>query len=350
MKKIVIHRPGGYRELAIEEHPDPRPAAGEVLIDVQAAGVNFADCFTRMGLYASARHYEGYPITPGFEVAGHVVETGADIDDLLPGTTVIAVSRFNAYATRLVVPRHQVFHLPAALTTAQGAALPVAALTAWFALFELAHVRTGDNLLVHSAAGGVGSMLVQLGKLAGCRVIGVVGASHKVTSAASLGADAVIDKSSQDLWREAERLAPAGFDVVLDANGVTTLRQSYAHLAPVGKLVVYGFHGMLRTRDGVPDRLRLLLGYLRTPRFSPFDLTTRNRSILGFNLSYLFERHQLLTVGMREILGRIERGELRLPAVTTYPFEAVADAHRDLESGQTQGKLVLVNVDSRRDS
>lgn len=342
MKKVVIHKPGGYRELAIEEHPDPQPAADEVQLGVQAAGVNFADCFTRMGLYASAKHYVGYPITPGFEVAGTVIGTGSDVDDLAPGTAVLAVTRFNGYASRLIVPRQQVFRLPATLTPVQAAALPAAALTAWFALFELAHVRAGNSLLVHSAAGGVGSMLVQMGKIAGCRVTAVVGATHKVERVLQLGADTVIDKSVQDLWTEARRIDPAGFDVILDANGVSTLRDSYAHLAPVGRLVVYGFHGMLRTRDGVPNRLRLLLDYLRTPRFSPFDLTTRNRSIMGFNLSYLFDRNDMLHRGMTEILDWAETGRLQLADVTTYPLEAVAEAHRALESGRTTGKLVLV--------
>jgi len=120
------------------------------------------------------------------------------------------------------------------------------------------------------------------------------------------------------------------------------LRQSYAHLAPVGKLVVYGFHGMLQTRQGKPNRLRLLLDYLRTPRFSPFDLTTRNRSILGFNLSYLFDRESMLQRGMQDILARVDSGELQLPGITSYPLDKVADAHRDLESGQTKGKLVLL--------
>ncbi|MGB5260515.1 MAG: zinc-binding dehydrogenase [Gammaproteobacteria bacterium] len=342
MKKVVIHKPGGYRQLLIEEHPDPQPAADEVLLEVQAAGINFADCITRMGLYASAKHYVGYPITPGFEVAGTVIRTGSDIDDLATGTAVLAVTRFNGYASRLAVLRQQVFHLPATLTPAQAAGLPAAALTAWFALFELAHVRAGDSMLVHSAAGGVGSMLVQMGKIAGCRVTAVVGATHKVERVQQLGADAVIDKSVQDLWPEAQRIEPGGYAVILDANGVTTLRGSYAHLAPVGKLVVYGFHGMLRTRDGVPKRLSLLLNYLRTPRFSPFDLTTRNRSILGFNLSYLFDRQDMLQRGMEEILGWVEAGSLRLPDITCFPLEAVAEAHRALESGRTTGKLILM--------
>jgi NADPH:quinone reductase-like Zn-dependent oxidoreductase len=136
-------------------------------------------------------------------------------------------------------------------------------------------------------------------------------------------------------------LAPDGYDIILDANGVATLKESYRHLAPVGKLVVYGFHSMLQTRDGVPRKLGLAIDYLRTPRFSPFDLTTRNRSVLGFNLSFLFDRKTILATGMQQLLQWLQQGKLHPPAVTTYPFEAVAEAHRALESGQTVGKLVL---------
>ncbi len=342
MRKVVIHKPGGYDRLVIEEHPDPVAGPDEVLIDVAAIGVNYADCVTRMGLYSSARHYVGYPITPGFEVAGRVIGTGSAIHDLAEGDNVIAVTRFDAYATRLAVKRHQVVPLPASLSLEQGAGFPGVSLTAWFALFELAHPHAGSNMLVHSAAGGVGSMLVQLGKIAGCRVVGVVGAGHKVEAVRALGADAVIDKSSQSLWREAERLSPQGYEIVLDANGVSTLKQSYRHLAPVGKLVVYGFHSMLPRRGGIPHRLRLAWDYWRTPRFSPFSLTTRNRSVLGFNLSFLFDKTPVMQRGLQQLLQWLEDGSLQPPRVTTYPFERVADAHRDLESGQTVGKLVLV--------
>ena len=341
MKKIVIHKPGGYEQLAIEQHPDPIPGPNDVIVSVNAIGVNFADCVTRMGLYASAKQYVGYPITPGFEVSGTVLECGTDVTDLEPGTAVIAVTRFNGYATRVCVNREQVFHLPQQLSYAEAAGLPTVSLTAWFALFQLAHVQASDTLLVHSAAGGVGSMLVQLGKLSGCRVVGVVGATHKAAAVTALGADEVIDKSTSDLWEEAERYAPGGFDVILDANGVATLKQSYRHLAPVGRLVVYGFHSMLVTHKGLPGKLRLAWDYLRTPRFSPFDLTTRNRSVLGFNLSYLFDRRELIATGMQQILQWLEEGKIVLPTVTRYAFESVAEAHRDLESGQTVGKLVL---------
>jgi NADPH:quinone reductase-like Zn-dependent oxidoreductase len=341
VKKIVIHKPGGYDRLVIEDHPDPVPGPDEVLIEVHAIGVNYADCVTRMGLYTSARHYVGYPICPGFEVAGRVIRTGSAVHDLADGSRVIAVTRFDAYATRLAVKRHQVVPLPDSLGMTQGAGFPAVSLTAWFALFELAHPREGNTMLVHSAAGGVGSMLVQLGRIAGCRVIGVVGASHKVEAVQSLGADAVIDKSTRPLWQEAERLSPDGYDIVLDANGVSTLKQSYRHLAPVGRLVVYGFHSMLPRRGGIPHRLRLAWDYWRTPRFSPFSLTTRNRSVLGFNLSFLFDKSAIMQQGLRQLLQWLEEGKLQAPRVTTYPFERVADAHRDLESAQTIGKLVL---------
>ena len=341
MKKIVIHKPGGYDRLVIEEQPDPVPGPDEVLIEVSAIGVNYADCVTRMGLYTSARHYVGYPITPGFEVAGHVIRSGSAVHDLADGSSVIAVTRFDAYATRLAVKRNQVVPLPGALGMAQAAGFPAFSLTAWFALFELAHPRAGNTILVHSAAGGGGSMLVQLGRIAGCRVIGVVGASHKVDALQSLGADAVIDKSARPLWQEAERLSRGGYEILLDANGVCTLKQSYNHLAPVGKLVVYGFHSMLPRRGGIPHKLRLAWDYWRTPRFSPFSLTTRNRSVLGFNLSFLFDRTEIMQQGLQQLLQWLEAGELQAPRVTTYPFERVADAHRDLESGQTIGKLVL---------
>jgi len=342
MQKVVIHRAGGYDRLCIEEHPDLSPGPGEVLVEVEAIGINYADCVTRMGLYASAKHYVGFPITPGFEVAGRVAAVGQGVTDLQPGTEVIALTRFNGYATQVVIKRAQVFVKPAGLSVPQAAGFAAVFLTAWFGLFELAHPRAGDRLLVHSAAGGVGGALVQLGRSAGCKVVGVVGASHKVDTVRQMGAEAVIDKSREDLWKTAERISPGGYDVILDANGVATLKQSYRHLAPVGKLVVYGFHSMLPRKGGRPNRLRLLWDYYRTPRFNPFSLTTRNRSVLGFNLSFLFDRSELLREAMDQLLRWVEDGSIQPLAVHTYPFEQVAQAHRDLESGQTVGKRVLI--------
>ncbi|WP_437874565.1 synaptic vesicle VAT-1 family membrane protein [Sorangium sp. So ce513] len=341
MRKIVVHAPGSHDKLRVEEHPDPRPARGEVLVNVEAAGVNYADCVVRMGLYESAKKYVGWPITPGFEVAGTVAGLGEGVSDLQVGAPVLAVTRFGGYASRVAVPRHQVFPRPERLTPEQAAGFPAVFMTAYYALYELVRLRPGMVVLVHSAAGGVGGALVQLGKIAGCRVVGVVGAAHKVEVARRLGADAVIDKSREPLWAAAERLAPEGYDVVLDANGVETLRQSYRHLGPAGKLVVYGFHTMLPRQGGRPSYAKLALDFVRMPRFNPLDLCNDNKSVLAFNLSYLFHKTEILREAMERLVGWLEEGRLAAPPVTTYPLERAGEAHRALESGSTVGKLVL---------
>jgi synaptic vesicle membrane protein VAT-1 len=341
-RKVVIHAAGSYDRLQLETATRPAPRRGEVRIDVRAIGVNYADTIVRMGLYSSAKEYVGWPITPGFEVAGVIGAVGDGVGDLAVGDEVIAVTRFGGYSTHVVVPRAQVVRKPRTTTFEQAAAIPAVYMTAWFALHELAHPRPGAKLLVHSAAGGVGGALVQLAKLRGCEVVGVVGTSSKVASARALGADHVIDKSTQDLWREAKRLAPDGYDVVLDANGISTLGDSYKHLRRPGKLVVYGFHSMMQKAGGKPNWAKLAVDWLRTPRFNPMELTDQSRSVLAFNLSYLFERTDLMIEGLAAITGWLDSGAIVAPPVTVYPLADAARAHADIESGKTIGKLVLI--------
>jgi NADPH:quinone reductase-like Zn-dependent oxidoreductase len=340
--KVVVHKAGGHDRLKLETHPTPSPAAGEVLIDVAAIGVNYADTTVRMGLYASAKELVGWPITPGFEVSGRIAAIGAGVEDLAVGDEVLAVTLFNGYSSQVVVDERYVFRKPERLSFEQAAAVPVVYLTAWYALFELAHPRRGHKVLVHSAAGGVGGCLVQLARMAGCEVIGVVGSSHKVASVLEQGAAHVIDKSTQDLWVEARRLAPDGYDLILDANGVSTLKQSYKHLRRAGKLVVYGFHSMMPKEGGRPNWPKLAADYLRTPRFNPLAMTNDSKSVLAFNLSYLFDRFDLLHLCLGEVTEWLATGAITAPSVATYPLAEVARAHADIESGKTVGKLVLI--------
>lgn len=342
MRRVVIERPGSYDRLRVERSADPEPGPGEVAITVHASGVNYADCIVRMGFYSSAKEYVGWPITPGFEVAGVVDSVGEGVADVARGDRVIGVTRFGGYTDRLVVPQTQVFSLPDGLSFEAGAALPAVFVTAWYALFELAHPRPGQRLLVHSAAGGVGSALTQLARIAECRVVGVVGASHKVEAARELGCETVIDKSNEDLWLAASRAAPGGYDVVLDANGLSTLEESYRHLRRPGKLVVYGFASMLPRADERIHYPRLAWDWLRTPRFDPMRLTQECKSVLAFNLSYLFDEQEILIGAMNDILDWWKEGRIQLPAISTFRLEDVAEAHRALESGSTIGKLVLV--------
>jgi NADPH:quinone reductase-like Zn-dependent oxidoreductase len=343
MKKIVIEHPGGYQRLKLIECGRPAPKDDEVLVEVNAAGVNFADIAVRLGLYKSGKKFVGWPITPGFEFAGKIVKCGPAVAKFTPGSFVFGVTRFGAYASHICVSQRQVYAISpnSKFSTDQWAAFPAVFLTAYHGLFHNFALRPDMKILVHSAAGGVGGALLQLGKIAGCYLVGVVGASHKLETARACGAAHVIDKSREDLWQKAAEICPQGFDVVFDANGPATLKQSYRHLAPSGKLVAYGFHSMFSIRRGVPNYFKLIYDYFRVPRFNPLHMTGDNKSLIAFNLSYLFHRLDLLEQAMADLIKWVEGGKIKAPALQQYPFEKVADAHRALESGKTVGKLIL---------
>ena len=308
--------------------------------------MNYADCAVRWGLYESAKKFVGYPITPGFEFAGKVAALGEGVTGFEVGQDVFGVRLFGSYATQVCVPAHQVRALPKGWSKVQAAGFPAVFFTAYHALFQQQRLRPGMKILVHSAAGGVGTALLQLGKIAGCEMTGVVGSSHKVDTARQFGADHVIDKSTQDLWREAEKIAPEGFDVVLDANGYATLKDSWAHVRPTGKLVIYGFHTMLPKQGGKLNWPKLIWGWIKTPRFNPIDLPNQNKSILSFNLSFLFDRRDLFSEGMDDMLRWIAEGRIQPPATRCFPLKDAAEAHKAIESGQSVGKLILVSEEA----
>jgi NADPH:quinone reductase-like Zn-dependent oxidoreductase len=189
VKKIVIARPGGYSRLQAKEFSEPAPQENEVLVKISAAGVNFADIFIRLGLYKSAREFVGWPITPGFEFSGRVLRCGRGVLDLNQGDRVFGLTLFGAYATHLCVPRDQIFSIAkdSKFSSDQWAAFPAVFLTAYHGLFQNFALRPGMKILVHSAAGGVGGALLQLGKIADCRMTGVVGATHKVNTVFDYG-------------------------------------------------------------------------------------------------------------------------------------------------------------------
>ena len=342
MQKVFVRRPGGVERLLIEEAPDPVPQSREVCVSVRAIGVNFADLVVRMGLYKSAREYVGWPITPGFELAGTVDSVGSEVVNFKPGDRVLGVTRFGAYATRICLPEAQVLPIPNDFEMAQAATFPVAFLTAWYAIAELCRLRPKHRVLVHSAAGGVGGALVQLSKRAGAHVVAVVSSSHKVATAREHGADVVIDKSVESLWPAAERAAPKGFHAVFDANGAETLREGYRHLAPTGRLIIYGFHTMLGRGSDRLNVVKALVGWLKLPRFNPLDMTDKNVGVFAFNLSYLFDEIGLFHESMKDLVAALEKGELHAPAVAELPFAEVRRAHQMLHAGNTVGKIALI--------
>lgn len=341
MKKVMIHRPGNYDELKVETFSDLTPGENEIIVEVKATGVNYADIIIRWGLYESAKKFVGWPICPGFEYSGIVKSTGPKVTRFKAGEKVFGVSLFNAYASEVKTTEDYLFPLPEKMSFDEAAGFPAVFMTAYHGLFQNVVVRSGMTALIHSAAGGVGSSLVQLCKIKGIKTIGVVGSSHKIEYLKELGCDHIIDKSKEDLWKRVKELAPSGCDLVFDANGVETLSQSFENLAPSGKLVIYGFHSMFPKKGGKVNWPKLVKDYLRTPRFNPLNMTAQNKSVITFNLSFLFDRKDLFGEAMSDLLKWFHEGKLKAPSVKAYPLDKVADAHRDLESGKTIGKLVL---------
>jgi NADPH:quinone reductase-like Zn-dependent oxidoreductase len=339
-KRIVIHRPGGYEVLRIDHTPIEDPGPGQVQVVVKACGINFADISVRLGLYKAAQGL--YPLCPGLEFAGIVRAVGKDIVGFAEGDGVFGATRFGGYASVVNCPPEHIWKLPPHWTFSRGATFPVAYLTAAHALYQVGHLQPATDLvMVHSAAGGVGTALLHLLKREGNASVGVVGRSEKVHAAKEAGAFWVIDKARDDLWQKAEEISPSGYDLILDAVGPATLRGSYRHLKPGGRLLVYGFASMF-SASGRRNYPRLIWRYFRTPRFNPFEMTLSNKTVSGFNLIFLFDKVAIFREIMSDLLAWDRAGHLPVMPVTVYPFEEVAAAHMAMESGKTSGKLVLI--------
>lgn len=321
-----------------------------VVLKNHAFSVNYADCIIRWGLYESSLEFVGYPICPGFDVAGVVEQVGSAVTEFAVGDRVFGCSLFGAYSSRVLVPALQLRKIPSNCTLEQAVALPAVSLTSLYALYLGGQYPSRPKfnnkaILIHSAAGGVGGMLVQMAKLQGLSpVVGVVGRTSKVEAAKALGCDVVIDKSQQDLWKTAEKASPEGYACIMDASGVATLQESYNHLALSGRLVVYGFHSNLPVgKDSLSPLEWLKMGQrmAKMPKFDPMKLVTHSKSIMGFNLSFFAEERDMLTDLFAQISEWVEKGQLQLPRTAEMKMSQIGEAHDLLQSGTTIGKIVL---------
>jgi len=338
---IIIEKPGCYDRLKIEDYRMEDPDCDSIQVKIMACGVNFADICVRLGIYSAAKNMKS--VCPGLEFAGVVKKTGENTRYFKPGDKVFGVCRFGGYSTVINIPENQLWHLPNNWSFAEGATFPVAYLTAFHAMYNVGNIHQGETALVHSAAGGVGMALLQLLKANGNTSVGIVGNADKTAKAQEAGASYIIDKSSVPLWSEADRLQPDGYDIIFDANGISTLKQSYARLKPGGRLIVYGFASML-PYSGRLNKIKLIWDWLRTPRFSPFRLTTENRSVCGLNLIYLFDKVSFFRDNMESLLAKERMGEISVIPVTEFPFSQVAEAHRYMGSGKSVGKIALITT------
>ncbi len=321
MKAIRVHSPGGPEALRYEDVPQPSPAAGDVLVKVEAAGVNYIDVYQRTGMYKVAT-----PFTLGQEAAGVVTAVGPGVSDPKPGDRVAYTSILGAYAEYAVVPADRVVVLPDGVTTRQAAAAMVQGMTAHYLACTTYPLKAGDTCLVHAAAGGVGLLLCQIASRRGARVIGTVSTREKAALARDAGARDVILYTEQDFEAEAKRLTNGlGLQVVYDSVGKTTFEKGLSCLARRGMMVLYG-------QSSGP-----------VGSFDPQVLNQKGSLFLTRpTIAHYIATRAELVARAGEVLAWVKSGTLKLRIEHEFSLAEAAEAHRALEARKTTGKLLLI--------
>jgi NADPH:quinone reductase len=321
VKAIQFKEIGGPDVMKLVEVPKPELRPGMIRMRVHAAGINFADTFFREGNYLIKPKL---PDTPGMEAAGVIDEVAPDVQGLKPGMRIAAVG-LKAYAEYALFYAKQVIPLPDFISFEEGAAFPVQTLTAWFMIHTCHHMTPGQTVLVHSAAGGVGIVAMQIAKAAGARVIGTVSSDSKVEVAKKYGADEVINYEQHDFAAEAKRLTGGkGVNLILDAVGKPTFEKGIDCLAPFGHTILYGQAG------GAPDKL------------NTFRLFPNSLKVSGFVLYTASANSDLMRQGTEHSFNLMREGKLKILVGKTYPLAEAPAAHRFISSRGSVGKLVLI--------
>ncbi len=337
---VLIERLGSPDVLVQRDVPLADPGEGEVHLEIEAAGVNFADLAMRMGLYTTV---PPRPFSPGFEVAGRVAGVGPGVEGWTVGDRAVALIRYGGYARDVVIPATQLFPYPESLTPVQAAAVPVVFLTAWVCLFEAGNAREGETVLILGAGGGVGTAAVQLAVRRGLRVIGTAGTPEKrVFVTDELQADACFDSRGDWAPDVEKHVGPRGLDLALDPVGGKGTKAIRNMLAPLGRLVLYGLSTAMPGRKR--SWPRAIAAFLRTPRIHPVTLIEPNIGVFGVHLLHLGHKEfSVLSPALEEIYRGVESGELKPIVDSVFPLDrnGAVEAHRRLHARENLGKVVL---------
>jgi NADPH2:quinone reductase len=320
MKAIQVKEPGGPEKMLFVDIPVPRPGPKQALVRIAISGVNFIDVYFRSGLYKV-----DLPVILGSEAAGTVEAIGPDVSEVAPGDRVAYAMARGSYAEYAVVPAAQLVKIPQGLDFSAAAAAMLQGMTGHYLTHSTWSLKTGDTALVHAGAGGAGRLIIQMAKLKGARVFATVSTDEKARIAREAGADETIRYTEQDFEAEVKRLTDAhGVDVVYDSVGKTTFDKSLKSLRPRGMLVLFG-----QSSGSVPP-------------FDPSILNARGSLFLTRpSLAHYVATREELLWRAGDVLNGVKSGAITLRIDKTYPLSAAADAHRDLESRRTAGKLLL---------
>jgi NADPH2:quinone reductase len=321
MKAIEVREFGGVENLALVEREEPVPGPGEVVVAVEAAGVNYADVMQRRGLYFGGPKP---PFVPGLEVAGTIASVGEGVSNLSIGDPVTALVSSGGYAERVAASAAAVTSRSPDVSAEAGAAFPINFYTADFALHFCGNVREGSDVLVHAAAGGVGTAAVQLAKQAGARVFATASSREKLERVRGLGADVLVDYTKEDFLEVVMReTGGKGVGLVLESVGGEVFEKSVKALRPLGRLVVFG----VASSD------------VRRP--DPRDMLFRNLWIIGLHLSTLMQTPEAVGPATERLSRLLASGAVAPQIGQVLPLEEAARAHELLSDRASYGKIVL---------
>ena len=336
MKQVWIPKIGAPEVLEQREAETPSPAANEVLIEVVAAGVNFADLMARMGLYADA---PPLPSVVGYEVSGHVAAVGSKVDRWSVGDAVVALTRFGGYSTHVCVADDQLTAIPDGLDVVTAAAIPVTGVTAWMMLEEMGRVRRGDRVLVHSAGGGVGLMALDILRWRGAVAVGTASAA-KHERLLELGYHQLVDYRTESFG---EVLADGpGFDLILDPVGGASWASGFDLLRPGGRMICFGMSNNAAGSQRSLLRVAQSLSSVPWTRFNPITLMNENKGVMGVNLGRMWDERARIAGWMSELMALWSAGDLRPHVHATVPMAEAAHAHQMIHDRQNFGKVLLL--------
>ena len=337
MRQVVTTANGGVEVLKVQEAPDPTPAKGEVVVQVKAAGLNFADILARQGLYPDGPKK---PCVMGYEVAGVIEAVGEAVDPQLAGKSVVAMTRFRGQAEKVAIAANQLFVKPESLSFELAAAIPVNYLTAYALLAVMGSLHPGESVLIHNAGGGVGLAAIDIAQKIGATTYGTA-SPGKHDFLRERGLDHAIDYRNQDWLPVLKELTDGrGVDLVIDPIGGSHWKKSYAALRHTGRLGMFGVS--TASANGLKGKLKMIKAAVQMPRFHPIGLLNKNRGVFGLNLGHMWHEPEKVAMWMKVILEGVNEGWVRPHVDKTFPFAQAGEAHSYMEARKNVGKVVLV--------
>ena len=335
MRKIVYPRAGGVETIQIVEESDPVPQSDQVCVRIHRAGINFAELMMRQGLYGSS---PDFPFTPGYEASGVLIGVGDRVENLKEGDRVLAMTGFGGYSEKVCLDARRVIPIPDSVSFDQAAAIPVTYGTAFHMLVHLGRISKGDSVLIHHAAGGVGTAVAQICQSFGASLVVGTASTSKRAFVESMGMR-FVDREREDFEEVCKDLTDGkGVHHAIDPVGGSHLLRSYKSLRKGGKLYYFGASAAVKgERRSRLSELRMWWGM---PRFDPLKLMTSNKAVFGVHMG-LLEDETVFKGHLASLSEMLEKGEIDPVIDSVWRFEKVADAQMHMHNRKNRGKVLL---------